>query len=233
MKTVKRISELGKAVDFARDSKTDVIVADIATDHGYLAEYLSKQSWVKRVIASDISQKCLDKVIKLIETNNLKNIETIVGDGLIPLEKVDISVIAGVGGWEIIKMLKNQNALANGNNKCDVFVLQPAQNVVELREWLFDNEFFVIKDYVIEDAERFYPIIIVDVSKKQINEKNVYNLWIGRDNLLESPDFVAYLKDTLTFLEFIDGLSENRIEQDKELKEKYELKLIIEKLLNK
>lgn len=233
MKTVKRISELGKAVDFVRDIKTDVIVADIATDHGYLAEYLSKQSWVKKVVASDISKKCLDKVIKLIETNNLKNIETIVGDGLIPLEKVDISVIAGVGGWEIIKMLKTQNAMANGDNKCDVFVLQPAQNVVELREWLFDNEIFVIKDYVIEDAERFYPIIIVDVSKKQSNEKSVYNLWIGRDNTLESQDFVAFLKDMLTFLEFIDGLSKNRIEQDEELKEKYELKLIIEKLLNK
>ncbi len=233
MKTVKRIFELECAVDCARNGKTDIVVADIATDHGYLAEALHHKDWTKKVIASDISKKCLNKVIKLAKQRNLDKIETVVGDGLMPIEIADVAVIAGVGGWEIIKILSEQNKNEAGTRKCDIFILQPAQNVIELRSWIFDNQIFVVQDYVIEDAERFYPIIIVDVSKKQINEKSVFNLRLGRDNDVSSQDFVLFLKDSLSFLEFLKDLPTERIEQDEILKEKFELKNIIEKLLEK
>ena len=232
MKTVKRIEKLVEATRSAvLDFKIPVVVADIATDHGYLAESLSKEQWVKSVIATDISQKCLNKLIELIKIHNLKNIETFVGDGLEPIEKADVAVVAGVGGFEIMKMLKSQNKTDAGDLKCKLFVLQPAQNVVELREWIFDNKFFVLKDYVVEDAGRFYPIIIVDVSQKQDNEKNIFNLWIGRDNNKENPDFELFLKDFLQFLLFLEDLPKDRIEKDDVLKDKLKLKQIIEKLL--
>ena len=192
MRTEKRIEELKKAVFKASSDKNGLVVADIATDHGYLSQALSLCDNVKKIIATDISEKCLNKLIERIKLFDLKKIETVVGDGLNPIESgVDISVIAGVGGFEIIKMLKNQNKTPDGKNKCDKFVLQPAQNVVELREWVFDNHFLLMHDYVIEDAGRFYPILIVDVSKTQNNEKTVFNLFLGRDNSLLSKDFVC------------------------------------------
>lgn len=232
MKTVKRISKLSEAVKIATHNlDKNLVVADIATDHGYLAEALSKQENIQKIFATDISSKCLNKVVELIKNNNLQKIETLVGDGLIPIDSVDVAVIAGVGGFEIIKMLEKQNRKPNGDFKCRLFVLQPAQNVLELRTWLFDNEIFMIKDYVIEDAERFYPIIIVDVSKTQNNEKNIFNLWLGRDNDLNSNDFKNFLFDSLTFLEFLNDLPQQRIDMDKTLKDKQELKLLIENLL--
>ena len=228
MKTLKRIEKLTEATKVAvSDLLKPVVVADVATDHGYLAENLSKQDWVKKVIATDISDKCLNKLVDLIKKHDLKKIETIVGDGLNPIESADVAVIAGVGGFEIIKMLDKQN----DSLKCKIFVLQPAQNALELREWLFDNEVFVQKDYIIEDAGRFYPIIIVDVSKKQINEKTIFNMWIGRDNEKSNKDFVLFLKDYLQFLVFLEDLPKSRIEEDDVLKDKLKLKHIIEKML--
>lgn len=232
MKTFKRIEKLKDAVLVATENlNKNIVVADIATDHGYLAEALSKETVVEKVIATDISKKCLSKLEKLIAVNNLKKIETIVGDGLEPIQKIDVAVVAGVGGFEIIKMLSKQNETAFHERKCELFVLQPAQNVVELRNWIFENNIFVLKDYVVEDCERFYPIIIIDVSKTQINEKTVFNLWIGRDNDLKDEDFVLFLKDSLTFLEFLDGIPQERIECDETLKNKLQLKIVIENLL--
>ena len=229
MKTFKRIKKLQDAVLFACD-KESMVVADIATDHGYLAEALSKQERVEKIIATDISKKCLSKLEKLIEKCDLKKIETRLGDGLEPIEKVDVSVVAGVGGFEIIKMLEHQNKTENGF-KCELFVLQPAQNVLELREWIFDHKIEVVKDYVIADADRFYPIVIINVSREEINEKSIKNLWIGRDAESEKEDYELFLHDQLEYLKFLEDLPEERIEKDQILKDKRELKNIIEKTL--
>ncbi len=232
MKTYKRILKLNEAVKFVFEKlKRLLIVADIGTDHGYLAESLSKEEFVQKVIASDISDKSLSKIEQLIKLKSLKNIETLVGDGLCPIEKADVSVIAGIGGHEIIKILETQNTTPDGSRKCDYFVLQPAQNVNELRIWIFENKIKVIKDYIIYDSERFYPIIIIDVSKKERNRKSIYNVWLGRDNTFENEDFVMFLKDLKVSFEFLKDISKKRAKQDKMLYQKYKLNKIIEKLL--
>lgn len=232
MKTFKRIEKLAQAVYFVGEilSKKPV-VADIGTDHGYLAEALSKSNKVENIIATDISAKSLSKLEKIIKTCNLSKIETKVGDGLEPIENADVSVIAGVGGYEIIKILKNQNKNENGKTKCDYFVLQPAQNVNELRIWIFENKIKLLKDYIIYDAERFYPILIIDVSKKQRNRKSVFNIWLGRDNNIQNEDFVMFIKNLKETFLFVKDINKSRIKKDKVLYQKYKLLKIIDKLL--
>ena len=232
MKTYKRISKLNEAVKSVYEIlNKPLVVADIGTDHGYLAESLSKESFVKKVLASDISKKSLSKLEELIKQRKLNNIETFVGDGLIPIDSADVSVIAGIGGHETIKILETQNIAKTGERKCDYFVLQPAQNVNELRIWLFENKVKVLSDYVIFDSDRFYPIIIVDVSKKQRNRKSIYNIWLGRDNTLKNEDFVLFMKDLKVSFEFLKNISKRRAKKDKILYQKYKLNKIIEKLL--
>ena len=110
-------------------------------------------------------------------------------------------------------------------------MLQPAQNVLELREWIFDHKIEVVKDYVIADADRFYPIVVINVSREEINEKSIKNLWIGRDAESEKEDYELFLYDQLEYLKFLEDLPEERIEKDQILKDKRELKNIIEKTL--
>lgn len=233
MKTYKRIEKLSEAVDFVcLNFEKSIIVADIGTDHGYLSENLSKKDNIEKVLATDISEKSLDKLEKLIKNWNLKKIETFVGDGLNPISGADVSVIAGIGGHEIIKILETQNNARSGEFKCKYFVLQPAQNDIQLRKWIFDNKIKLLKDYIIFDADRFYPIIIIDVSKKQRNKKNIFNLWLGRDNKIENDDFILYLKDLKVSFEFLKDIPKKRIKKDDVLYQKYKLNKIIEKLLN-
>ena len=84
MKTYKRILKLEEAVKFVceyagKDIK-DFVAADIGTDHGNLAEKLSKLSQIRKVIASDISAKSLCKLQALIKSRKLTNIETVDDD---------------------------------------------------------------------------------------------------------------------------------------------------------
>lgn len=233
MKTYSRIEKLQAAVMLVQSElKKPLVVADIGTDHGYLADLLSKNEQVEKIIATDISAKSLSKLEAKINYKKLNKIETAVGDGLIPVTAADVSVIAGVGGHEIIKILKNQNVGDDGNRKCDYFVLQPAQNVNELRIWLFENKIRILKDYIIFEADRFYPIIIVQVSKKQRNRKSIYNIWLGRDNDVSNNDFVLFLKDLKSNLEFLKDIDKKRAKKDSLLYQKYKLNRLIDKLLN-
>lgn len=232
MKAYGRIKKIANVVLDELGKGSGFVVADIGTDHGYLAELLSRSDKVKSVIATDISEKCLNKVKKIKQECNLTKIETRLGDGLEPVDCADMCVIAGIGGFEIIKMIQNQNGNKE-NRKCDLFVLIPSQNVVDLREWLFKNEVLVKKDVVFESANRFYSILVVDVSKKQKNKLTIFNLFLGRDNKVENQEFVHYLNFVSQELEFISDIPDERILKDESLMQKKQLKIMVDKMLNR
>lgn len=233
MKTYKRIDKITESVELAYNTflSGEIVACDIATDHGYIAESLIKKDYVKNVVATDISAKSLKKLQNLIEFHHIFGINCVLGDGLTVIDSADICVIAGIGGEEIVKMLSLQNKRKNGENKCNVFVLQPAQNVIELRKFIFKNKIYLLKDFVIEDEGRFYPILIIDVSKRQRNKQNIFNIWLGRDNKNGSEDFVKYIGEINEYLEFLNEIPYKRIRKDKVLKQKYKLKKLASKLI--
>ena len=51
----------------------DSIVADIGTDHGYIPVFLVENNISNKVIATDISEKSLDKTVNYIKELNLRN----------------------------------------------------------------------------------------------------------------------------------------------------------------
>ena len=231
MKTLKRIDKICSAVSFVAslfDRK--IVVADIGTDHGFVAEKVSKFDSVEKVIATDISEKSLNKLNTLIKRRNLKKIETRVGDGLEPIEKVDVAVIAGIGGLEISKIIKKQNKTDLGEKKCNIFALCPAQNIVELRKWVISKKYKILKDTIFEDNEQFYSILIIDVSQVEINKKSIYNYYIGRDAIECKQEFDKFILYLDGYLSFLDSISEERIKQDDVLFQKYKLKKLITKL---
>lgn len=231
MRTQKRIEKICEAAKISLETmEPPLLVADIATDHGYIAEALTKIDGVEKVIATDISEKSLSKLEKLKRLRNLGSIELKLGNGLEPIDKVCLCVIAGIGGFEIKKMIELQNGQGE-QQKCKIFVLQPAQNATQLREWIFDNNFYVILDEVIEDNGRFFPIIAIDISRVQSNEKSIYNIWLGRDSSRNLGDFKLFLSDLNEKLRFLEGISLERAKKDEVLFQKYLLKKEIEKLI--
>ena len=85
------------------------VVADIGTDHAYVATELIKTNRAKRVIATDVNQGPLNAAIENIKKNNMENvIETRLGSGLSVLKKgeADTIIIAGMGGELICEIIK-------------------------------------------------------------------------------------------------------------------------------
>lgn len=74
-------------------------VADIGCDHGKLAYYLISTEKADKVIATDISERSLQKAKELAYANGA-DIDARLGDGLSPIGdgEVDTVVIAGLGG---------------------------------------------------------------------------------------------------------------------------------------
>jgi len=231
MKTFKRIDKICEMVSFASQFfKKKIIIADIGTDHGYVAEKLSKTNFANKIIATDISEKSLDKLNNLIKLKNLEKIETKVGNGLEPVECADICVIAGMGGLEITKIIDGQNVKNNKKErKCNIFVLQPAQNIVELRLWAMNKHYKILKDITFEDMDRFYSILVIDVSKFCFSRKSIYNLWIGKNCRENSEEFSKYINYLEEYLSFMDNVKKKRLKNDNILFQKYKLKKLIKK----
>lgn len=107
--------------------------ADVGCDHGYCTEYMLQNGLCKKAIVSDVSEKCLLKAKNLLNDYVRCGICTAeCCDGLekIPSE-TDLVLIAGMGGEEIIRILKNSFVPRR-------FVFQPMKNAERLRSFLLE-----------------------------------------------------------------------------------------------
>lgn len=224
MKSFKRIKILSQTVAEFLEEKhlKNAIVCDIATDHGYLAELLSRNENILKIIATDISQKCLDKASELIKQNGLDKIETRLGDGLEPITKADLCVLAGIGGYEIIKILSNQNITKTGENKCNFFVLQPTKNFVEVRKFLIEKNIKIERDFIIKSGGRFYPILCVNMLEKNTTKNDLFSIYFGESNTVQNDDFYEFLLDLKTKLSFLENVKINE-GNSSDLQVKFEL----------
>ncbi len=188
---MKSILNLGKrlanVVYMAEDVK---VTADIGCDHGYVAAELILQNKCKNIVATDISKSSLNKAILFAESINLSEyISFRSGDGakyITKYDKVTQAIISGLGGLEMIKILKESKF------KFKFLVLQPMSDIVAVRKYLLENNYFIEYDYIVEEDGRFYDII--KAKKKKANKLNEYEMYFGKDNFdLKNTDFVKFL----------------------------------------
>ena len=167
-------------------------IADVGCDHGKVLAELAKRKTTQFVIASDISAPSVDKARVLLESMNYKNYSVRVGNGFSTLteqDNLDMVVVAGMGGFEIIEILKaSPITLTN-------LVLQPQNNVVKLRQYLNENNFYIVTDKVVNDKGKFYNILKVKKSEtKQC--LSVRAIKYGKSNISDyNPEFVLMLEE--------------------------------------
>lgn len=136
-------------------------VADIGTDHAYLPIYLVQNGIICSAIAADVREKPL----KTADTN----IEHFVGrnkiitrlsnglEGILPTEADDI-IIAGMGGKNIINIIENAPWV---KDKKKHLILQPMTSEPELRVFLSNEGFSVIKEKAAEEDRHIYTAMLV------------------------------------------------------------------------
>ncbi len=138
-------------------------VADIGTDHGYLPVYLVEKEISPYVIAGDVNEKPLEKARELVHSLNLKGkIRVRLGDGFTVIgeeERVDLIIIAGMGGKTICRILEQRPAVTAGIKR---LILQPMVDIPLVRRWLLENRFNITDEKLAREGKHFYEIIIAE-----------------------------------------------------------------------
>lgn len=199
-------------------------LADIGCDHGYIAVEAIKRGIAKKVIATDLNKKPIEKAILLAQKENVTDrIDFLVGDGFEPItEKIDQAIVAGIGGELICRILENAN-----RKLYDVLlILQPMKDTEMLRKWLFGNSFEIIEEVIIKEKQKYY--VIIKAKKAQKVYYSDVDIYVGRHILKKNPISYEYLlkqKDKLS------KIIENKNKFSKDCSfEKWQLDLIEEVL---
>lgn len=169
---MKLSNRLQKIADFVPQNS---IVGDIGTDHGYIPGYLIENNISKRVIGTDISKGSLDKIIQFVNKEGFQDkIFPRLGNGLEVIKpfEIDTVIIAGMGGLLIKEILENKKVSKTITN----FILQPMIASKELREYLIENNFVILKEDLVKEDNKFYEIIFAKEGKSHVVREIDYEI---------------------------------------------------------
>ncbi|WP_127148339.1 class I SAM-dependent methyltransferase [Veillonella sp. VA139] len=133
-------------------------VADVGTDHGYLAVACIETEVAQRVIAIDVNQGPLESANGFVKERKLEqSIECRLGDGLGATKQgeVDCAVICGMGG-ELM-----QHIITVGPELLETYVLQPQSHRRELKQFLVDQGYGIVQEECLLEGNQYYDMWLV------------------------------------------------------------------------
>lgn len=140
-------------------------LADIGTDHGYLPISLALEGKIESAVAADVREKPLKSAETNIKKFGVKNVKTVLSDGLkeiSPEDAYDI-VIAGMGGELIASIIENAPWICEGNRR---LILQPMTRADSLRSFLCKNGFCIVAEKACVSAKKVYSVIVSEYDGK-------------------------------------------------------------------
>lgn len=163
------------------------LAADIGSDHGLIPLWLIEQGRCERMLVTDISAPSLQKAEALFRQRGRSGqAEFVCCDGF-PSEPIpDAAIIAGMGGLETIKILKQAKRLP------DALVLQPMRNVPDVRRAVIDMGYRIESDRIVLSKGKYYSVIALARGADRLTALEEY---FGRSDL-EAPAsvFLEYLE---------------------------------------
>ena len=191
-------------------------VIDIGTDHGLVPLYLAKNGISKDILATDISEKSLDKLRMKLDDKLKEIIKTRVTDGFLGIEKEDnqVAIIAGMGANTIIDIIEKSLDFAKN---LDYLVLASNVNTEKLRIYLNENNFEILNDFLSYENNKYYDILKVSFGKAE--KLTLAEIYYGKDDISKKAsllkeklaiDYVknqAFRKDILNKSDDLKSLS--------------------------
>ena len=175
-------------------------VADIGTDHGYLAVELVKSGKAKFVVASDKNAGPYEAAVRTVRENGLtdERISVRLGDGLKSLKpgEVDTVCIAGMGGTLMVEILEGSPEVVE---KLETLVLQPQSAAADLRRWLYRKRWYIEDESLALDDSRIYEIIKAKRGRRKMPEPLL--LEIGPVLWQKKPPLLRHHIEALLFQE--------------------------------
>ncbi len=137
-------------------------VADIGSDHAYLAMILRMERKAVKVIATDKNAGPCEAARRTLAVVGLANeIPVRQGDGLFALApgEVDTVCVCGMGGELILSILENAPHILA---ELERLILQPMSDIPLLRRWLYGNHWHITAESLAEAEGRLYTIMAAE-----------------------------------------------------------------------
>ena len=189
------------------------VLLDVGSDHAYLPIELVERGQIKSAIAGEVVEGPYKSAVKNVESHNLKErIQVRLANGLAAFEEADqvsVITIAGMGGRLIATILKEGlEKLAN----VERLILQPNNREDDLRIWLQDNDFQIVAESILEEAGKFYEILVVEAGQMKLSASDVrFGPFLSKE---VSPVFIKKWQKEATKLEFALGqIPEKNLEE--------------------
>lgn len=181
------------------------IVCDVGTDHAHLCVYLIQSGKCSKVIASDIIDGPLNSAEQTVSRYQLEDSISIVkSDGLknIDLNGVSDVIIAGMGGENILSIIKECPTLKEGNIS---LTLQPMTKAPLLRKELYLLGFEIVKEVAVQVGSTFYTIMKVRYTgfSMQLNEVSAK---VGKVNFFDETSKAYGLHKVQSLRKLVDNL---------------------------
>ena len=156
-----RLKAIGDLVD------SHSFVLDIGCDHGLLEVYLLKKNI--NIVGSDNKKGPLDSAKKNYKNNKVDG-ELRLGDGLDTLKNEDTVIISGMGGLNIINILRKDIKKTKSVN---TYILSPNNYIEYVRKYLTRLGYYIDNEVLVKD-KYIYNIIVFKKGKKFYRNKEYY-----------------------------------------------------------
>ena len=198
----------------------EAILLDVGSDHAYLPIELVERGQIEGAIAGEVVEGPYQSAVKNVEAHGLKEkIQVRLANGLAAFEEADqvsVITIAGMGGRLIARILEEGlDKLAN----VERLILQPNNREDDLRIWLQENGFQIVAETILEEAGKFYEILVVESGQMKLSASDVrFGPFLSKE---VSPVFVQKWQKEAAKLEFaLNQIPEKNIEERQVLVDK-------------
>lgn len=159
------------------------VLLDVGSDHAYLPIDLVERGQIEGAIAGEVVEGPYQSAVKNVEAHGLKEkIQVRLANGLASFEESDqvsVITIAGMGGRLIATILEEGlDKLAN----VERLILQPNNREDDLRIWLQDHGFQIVAESILEEAGKFYEILVVEAGQMKLSTSDVrFGLFLSKE----------------------------------------------------
>ena len=196
------------------------VLLDVGSDHAYLPIELVERGQIEAAIAGEVVDGPYQSALKNVEAHGLKEkIQVRLANGLGAFEEEDqvsAITIAGMGGRLIATILEEGlGKLAN----VERLILQPNNREDDLRIWLQDHGFQIVAESILEEAGKFYEILVVEAGQMKLSASDVrFGPFLSKE---VSPVFIKKWQKEAAKLEFaLDQIPEKNREERQVLVDK-------------
>ena len=192
------------------------VLLDVGSDHAYLPIELVERGQIEAAIAGEVVEGPFQSAVKNVEAHGLKEkIQVRLANGLAAFEEEDqvsVITIAGMGGRLIATILEEGlEKLAN----VERLILQPNNREDDLRIWLQDNDFQIVAESILEEAGKFYEILVVEAGQMKLSASDVrFGPFLSKE---VSPVFVQKWQKEATKLEFALGQIPEKNQEERQV----------------